>query len=63
MKELLITEILSKRDMKRLIKIFNTHKEVKRDVPKMEVPLSKVESMETLQPMELVPENPGLSRA
>ena len=48
MKELLITEILSKRDMNRLIQIFNTHKEVKNDVPETEVPLSEVESVETV---------------
>lgn len=45
MKELLITDILSKQDMQTLIKIFNTRKEVK-NVPEVEIPLSKVESLE-----------------
>lgn len=48
MKELLITDILSKQDMQKLIEIFNTRKEVKKNVPEIEIPVSKVESVEAL---------------
>jgi hypothetical protein len=61
MKELLITDILSKQDMQKLIEIFNTRKEVKNNVPKIEIPVSKVESVEALQQLELVSETTGSS--